>query len=243
MSRVPEQVLGHPAIQRLKRIAQALGELNSLVVFIGGAISPLLQTEPPFDEPRPTKDVDGVIASTKYSDLGPLHDALRAHGFRQMPGETKHIHRWYSSTDDVFDLVPAGAHPGGSGQVWDRLALDTCVQADLGDGIVIRHASAPAFLGLKWAAYADRGAQDPFGSHDLEDIVALVASRATVAAEVYASPAGLRAFVVEQTLALLNDARLEDLLAGHLNNAQDPVASIDVVRSRLVRIGRLGELS
>lgn len=150
MNRVSEQVLGHPAIQRLKRVAQALGDLNDVVVFIGGAISPLLQTEPPFDEPRPTKDVDGVIASTRYSEIEPLHESLRARGFRQTLGETKHLHRWYS-------------------------------------------------------------------------------------------PVELRAFVAVQTVALLDDEQLEDLLAGHLNNAQDPRATMELVRRRMEAIGGLGE--
>ncbi|MCU0381989.1 MAG: hypothetical protein MUE58_12445, partial [Chitinophagaceae bacterium] len=71
---------------------------------------------------------------------------------------------------DWLDLVPSWSHPGGSGQEWDRFALQSSVSADLGDGVMVRHASAPAFLALKWAAYGDRGVTDPFASHDLEDI-------------------------------------------------------------------------
>ena len=64
MSRPPTAVLATPSVQRLKRIALALGEFAEEVVFIGGAIAPLLQLDPPFPEARPTKDIDGVVAST-----------------------------------------------------------------------------------------------------------------------------------------------------------------------------------
>ncbi len=234
---MPEAILAHPSIQRLKRVARALGSLAEDVVFVGGSITPLLQTEPPFDEARPTKDVDGVIASTAYSDLGPLHEALRERGFHQTPDDTgAHIHRWTSPEGDAFDLMPAGAHPGGSGQTWDRIALETRVSADLRDGVVISHASAAAFLALKWAAHNDRGAGDPYASHDLEDIIALVASRATLGAEIRQSEPGLREFVVRQTIRLLEDDEVGDILAGHLNNTQDPNRISQVV------LGRLGEM-
>lgn len=225
--------LASPSVQRLTRVALALGDLVADVVFIGGAIAPLLQVRPPFAEARPTRDVDGVVASARYADLARLGDALRQRGFRQDPGDTAHLHRWRSPVGDALDLVPAGSHPGGSGQVWDRFALDHPVSLDLGDGLTIRHAGAPAFLALKWAAFTDRGRADPFASHDLEDILALLASRDTIVREVDGAPAELRGFVIASTAALLGDDGISDLLAGHLNNAQDPVETIRQVRARL----------
>jgi hypothetical protein len=234
-----EEAPRHPSIVRLKRVALALGPLLERVVFIGGAIAPLLQTDPPFEEARPTKDVDGMIASTKYAEIGPLHDALRDQGFTQVLGETPHLHRWTSPDGDWFDLVPSGAHSGGSGQEWDRIALESSVAAELGDGVTVRHASGPAFLGLKWAAYLDRGIGDPFASHDLEDILALVASRATVVDELTVCSGRLREFVVARTAELLDDPRLPDLLAGHLNSAEDPAATTRLVLRRLEAVRAL----
>jgi len=233
---VPDDPHRHPSIVRLKRVAIALGPLVEQVVFIGGAITPLLQTDPPFGEARPTKDVDAVTASATYGDVGRLHEALRAQGFRQDPGETQHLHRWTSPDGDWLDLVPSGSHPGGSGQEWDRFALQSGVSVDLGDEVMVRHASAPAFLALKWAAYRDRGVTDPFASHDLEDILALVASRATMVREVAGCPERQRVFIGEGLDTLLTDPRLPDLLAGHLNNAQDPAGTAQRVLSRLEAI-------
>lgn len=239
MSRPPSAVLATPSVQRLKRIALALGEFAEEVVFIGGAIAPLLQLDPPFPEARPTKDIDGVVASTTYADMDRMREALRGKGFTQRPHDSAHIHRWWSPEGDALDLVPSGSHFGGSGQLWDRLALRHFLVVDLGEGIQIRHADAPAFLALKWAAFADRGRADPFASHDLEDILALIASRVDIVGEVDRASAELKQFVAESTRQFLQQQRVDDILAGHLNNAQDPRATMRLVQDRLDTIAQL----
>ena len=227
------EALRHPSILRVARVAKAMGDMVAEVVFIGGSIAPLLQSDPPFAASRPTMDVDGVWASTSYADVGLLYQRLRDQGLRQGSEDAKHIHRWRTRDDDVLDLVPTGNHPGGSGQEWDRLAIETSVEVTLAGGVVVRHASAPAFLALKWAAYGDRGADDPFVSHDLEDIIALVAARPSIVGETEAAPSEIRHFVAGRSLALLSHPDLDELLAGHLNNAQDSARIQQRVRARL----------
>jgi hypothetical protein len=41
-----------PSLDRVAIVARALGDLAGEVVFIGGAIAPLLQIDPPFREAR-----------------------------------------------------------------------------------------------------------------------------------------------------------------------------------------------
>ena len=41
-----------------KKIAQALGELNERVVYVGGAVVSLYIDDPSADDVRPTKDID-----------------------------------------------------------------------------------------------------------------------------------------------------------------------------------------
>lgn len=139
-----------PALTHLCAIAEALGPLVDRVVFIGGAIAPLLQTHPISPRVRPTKDVDGLAITASYGDFDRLQEDLRGRGFQQ---------RAIESAESV--------------QI-ERLETAT---------LVVRHASAPAFLGLKWAAYQDRGQGDLFGSHDIEDLLAVIASRPALVEE------------------------------------------------------------
>jgi len=89
---------------------------------------------------------------------------------------------------------------------------------------------------LKLAAYADRGIGDPFASHDLEDILALVASRPGLVTEVQASVPEAGEFIARSMATLLARRDLEDLLAGHLNNAQDPAHVVTAVRAAMERL-------
>jgi predicted nucleotidyltransferase len=187
----------HPSVQRLARVARALGPLNARLVFIGGAVAPILQTHSPFSSARVTRDVDGVAATISASDHAVLQDALRARGFREGTMEA-HAHRWIAPDGSLFDLVPAGDHLGASGQLWDQLAIQTATELQLEPDLSVRHVNAPVFLALKFAAYHDRGASDPFASHDLEDIVGVIASRPAIEREVQHAPDSVRTFVREQ---------------------------------------------
>jgi len=226
LGRATPEALAHPSVLRLKRIAVAIGALTEEVVFIGGAVSPLLQEKPPFDQARVTKDVDGVIATSTYTEMAGIGTTLEARGFKHST-TTGPVHRWISADGDVLDLVPAGQHLGASGQPWDEYAAHDNVQVDLGDGVTVRHASAAAFLALKWAAFTDRGASDPGTSHDLEDIAAIVVSRPSIVSEVKEASDNVRMFIVERTTRFLLHPRAEDYLAGCFNRAQDPAHTLD----------------
>ena len=221
-----------PSLAPLASVARALGPLVTDVVFIGGAVAPLLQTSPPFPRVRPTKDVDAIVASAGYGDVERLHRRLEAQGFRPaMSG--RHLHQWLAPDGTAFDLVPAGAHAGGSGNPWDAAAIETAMTHDIEPGLTIRHVSAPGFLALKWGAFRDRGQADPLNSHDLEDIIALIASRPQVVPELRAAPQSLAGFIAEWTRWLLAHEYRDDLLAANLNNATSVTATTAVVLERL----------
>ena len=81
-------------------------------------------------------------------------------------------------------------------------------------------ASAAAFLAMKWGAFASRGAADPMSSHDLEDIVSVVAGRDVVIEDVRAAPEDVRQFITAQTNAFLATASAADVLEGNLPDAR-----------------------
>lgn len=227
---------GHPAREQLVIVARALGDLRDSVVFIGGAVAPLLQTEPPIPRVRPTSDVDAIIATMRYGEIETIESKLRGRGFSDDVFDRTHMHAWRAPGGVKFDLMPAGSHPGESGNRLDALAIETAERLELEPGVTVRHASPPAFVALKLAAHRDRAGDDPFASHDLEDVVALVASRPTIVAELRAAPAEIRDFVRVQLSGLLQHPDLDELLAGHLANAPSLGELTALVRDRLAQM-------
>jgi predicted nucleotidyltransferase len=228
----------HPGFKRLVLVAEAVGDLRERIVFIGGALAPLLHSDPPFRGARITSDVDAIIATVSYVEAQRVQDEMVRLGFRHDLADPRHLHRWVGAVGVPFDLVPAGEHLGAASGPTDRLAVETAARTTLTTGLTIRHASAPGFLALKWAAYQDRGRKDPLYSDDLLDILALLASRPTLVAEVAAVPLELRTYVAEQSKAFFADPNADDLLAAHLNNAQDPTQTTAAVRAMLERLSR-----
>jgi predicted nucleotidyltransferase len=225
-------VSSDPSVARIISVATAIGPLANDVVFIGGAIAPLLHTEATLPRARPTKDVDAVVASHSYGDSESLDRTLRNLGFVHVMELRAHAHRWRSPAGILLDLVPAGAHLGGSGNPWDALALQSAVSATI-DGVTFRHASAAAFIALKLEAFNDRGGGDWRGSHDIEDIVALIASRPSIAEDVSIAPTAIAARIRTFASALLSGGVVDEILSAHLNNAYDPEEAVGRARARL----------
>lgn len=222
-------------------VARALGSLLDRVVFIGGAIAPLLQEDRPFNAPRPTRDVDAVIASVSYAEFERVREELRRLGFRE-DMKARHMHRWIvPGSSAPLDLVPVGKHAGAMSNPWDEAAIRTAWETEIEPGLTIRHADAPAFVALKLAAFRDRGVDDPHASTDLEDVLALVASRPRIIEEVATAPQDVRRFIAERVLALIDMEEFEDLVAGHLGNvARDRAArAIPLTEDRLTQIAHL----
>lgn len=94
-------------------------------------------------------------------------------------------------------------------------------------------------LCLKWAAYRDRGNDDPHTIHDMLDIIAVLASRHTITADVEHADTRVRSFIRENCSRLVTSDSLEDILAAHLNNSQDPHRVVQWVRARLMELAQL----
>jgi hypothetical protein len=99
-----------------------------------------------------------------------------------------------------------------------------------------RHASAPGFLALKWAAFWDRGAEDPFSSHDLEDILALTVSRDIVVEECRKAPGNIQESLRKGFGWLTAKPDYDDLVAAHFANAQAFKEVAALLRDRIGQI-------
>ena len=68
----------------------------------------------------------------------------------------------------------------------------------------------------KIEAYETRGAMAPYESKDLEDLVALLDGAAGLESDVAAENHEVRTYVAEWATRFVNDARVRDLIEGHL---------------------------
>lgn len=228
-----------PSLEPLARVAIALGDWRKSVVFIGGAVAPLLQTHPPFPRVRPTRDVDAISAASSFSVQGEMDSALSQLGFRRDPASRAHANRWIAPGDVEFDLVPAGSFLGGTGSNWDEMAIRYATERELLPGLSVKHVNAPSFIVLKWAAFNDRGGGNLLYSVDVEDILALLASRPSLTDEIAASQQDARDYLKNAARTILGDRDNEDLLEAHLGNATPREAVIRGVHGILRAIATL----
>jgi hypothetical protein len=96
--------------------------------------------------------------------------------------------------------------------------------------------TAPSFPATELQAFAGRGKGDYLGSHDLEDIIAVLDGRPGILDEMKAANADVRTFVADNFRALLRESSFLDALPGHVTDpGREPV-----VWARLEELAALG---
>ena len=133
----------------------------------------------------------------------------------------------------VLDAMPLDGEILGFSNRWYPLVMDTAVSVDLSNGIAIRAAHPVALLATKWEAFFDRGSDDPFGSHDLEDVLMLVAGRAELAYELQSLSLDARTFIAESVQKLLGAPWFDDVLEGTFPDAQRLPKVLVGIRERI----------
>lgn len=212
-----------PAVDRLQKVASALDEnLRGRVIFIGASILPLLQPDQQvFSSTRPTMDVDGVVFTHSYTEKARIEETLRALRFRHAIEQRAHADKWYAPDGTTFDLVSCGEHTGGTGNEYDRYAIESSVSLTLPP--TIRHANAIGFLALKCGAFRDRGSAAPVHSKDLADIIVLSATRAELPKELREAPVAIRSFVRDEVQRMLESPYILSAISSHVKD-REPLA-------------------
>ena len=67
----------------IQKVANALGDLNDRVIYVGGATVSLYINDPAADDVRPTKDIDISIKVTSLAQLEEIRQELTQKGFKQ----------------------------------------------------------------------------------------------------------------------------------------------------------------
>lgn len=156
----------------LDRVAEALGEDLDRVVFVGGIVASFHASSV-----RLTEDVDCIVdmAMPAYYQLG---QRLRARGFRE-DSSGGVICRWILPQDGEaisLDIVPTDAKVLGFSTRWYPEAFARAERVTLNSGRVISLLAPLYLVATKLEAFKDRGEGDFLASHDLEDMISVLAS-------------------------------------------------------------------
>lgn len=229
--------MANPNLAMLMGMAQALGPLCDRVVFVGGCATGLLINDPALLNVRATEDVDAIVEVATLVGYHALAEELMQRGFKQTMADNTPPFRWYWNRMQL-DLVPLDEKVLGFANRWYRPGFDAAVQAELAPGMTLRHLSAPYFLATKFEAFNDRGNNDVYASHDLEDILTVVEGRAELVAELSASAEDVRDHVAACVLRLFDRPDFDNALGGLLSQPnREPL-----VRARLQQFAELRTL-
>lgn len=211
--------MADPNLALLMGMARAMGPLCEQVVFVGGCATGLLIDNPSLMDVRPTEDVDAIVEVASLVGYHQLAGQLAQRGFKQTMADNTPPFRWFWNRLQL-DLVPVDEKVLGFANRWYRAGFALAVQAILDDGLVLRHLSAPYFLATKFEAFKDRGRNDVFVSHDLEDILTVVEGRAALVQEVKAAPDKVRLHIGQSVASLLALPAFANALPGLLSDPE-----------------------
>jgi hypothetical protein len=182
-----------PNRERLIRVAERLGELLPKVAFVGGSVTGLLVSN---IDIRPTDDVDLIAPGESPTDYElDVARPLRELGWREDASDRAPRCRWVHPDAGLADVMtPVDAGFGFSNR-WYPRALATAMPLELKPGLVIRVLTVPYYLATKTEAFLGRGEGDFQASHDIEDIVTVVAATEDVVEQVARADEELRTFL------------------------------------------------
>lgn len=134
-----------PNVVMLERVAACLGEgPREQLVFVGGAVTGVLITDPAMPEIRATQDVDVVCSVVGRADYHQLGMLLRERGFRedQRPGAP--LCRWVIE-ELALDVMPTDPQILGFANRWYPLAMVATVSHVLPNGLTMPASAASTF--------------------------------------------------------------------------------------------------
>jgi hypothetical protein len=146
--------------------------------------------------------------------------------------------RWFWNRLQL-DLVPLDEKVLGFANRWYRVGYEAALSAELANGVHLRHLSAPHFLATKFEAFKDRGQNDVYLSHDLEDIMTVMEGRSLVVQEVAVADEAVRKHVGESIAELLKMQAFHNALPGLLTEPKRE-QSVKVRLTQIAQNNRVG---
>lgn len=222
-------------LEMIRIVAKRIGSLREAFVFLGGASTCLLVTDPAAPEIRATLDVDIIVEVASRLEYHKLEETLRQLGFRQGTEPDDPICRWVVEGLKV-DVMPINEDILGFSNIWYSQAIKNSNEIEIESNITIRMVTAPYFLATKIEAFYGRGKKDFLASHDMEDIITIIDGREEVIKEIYDEPYELRAYLSAQFQDFLANELSIESLSGHLLPDKASQARLPILMERIRNI-------
>lgn len=157
----------------IETVARALAGESPAAVFVGGTVTALYPLAGGVDV-RPTLDVDCVVDLATTAEYYAFVERLRRRGFTECTDEDAPLCRlvYAGIRVDVVTTADTGVGPTNR---WYRDAVAEAALHRLADDLEVRAITPVFFVATKLEAFRGRGGGDYFASHDLEDILAVLA--------------------------------------------------------------------
>ncbi|MBK8070777.1 MAG: hypothetical protein IPK34_01600 [Ramlibacter sp.] len=194
----------------------------------------MLITQPLVADARATEDVDAIVEVVSLARYHALAEQLMAQGFRQTMADNTPPFRWYWHGMQL-DLVPLDEKVLGFANRWYQPGFEAAATATLPSGLVLRHLSAPYFMATKLEAFKDRGNNDVYLSHDLEDVITVVDGREELINELASASPDVRQFVAHTLRGVLRHTDFTNVLPGIVSQS----TRTGLVLQRLTQISEL----
>jgi predicted nucleotidyltransferase len=201
-------------ITRIKAVYNALGELAAKTIFAGGAVVSLY-ADRPYDDTRPTDDIDIVVELIDYHGYAAIEETLRKKGFAN-DVESKVICR-YKINGIVVDVMPVSAEVLGFSNKWYAPGFKQAVDFKIDELHTVKIFPAAYFIASKLEAFKTRGKNDGRTSSDFEDIVFVLNYRNEIWKELQEADEVVRKYLKDEFRKLLAGTYIDEWIAVHLD--------------------------
>ncbi|MHB8579902.1 MAG: nucleotidyl transferase AbiEii/AbiGii toxin family protein [Ignavibacteriaceae bacterium] len=214
----------------IKKVAEALGELNKKVVYVGGAVVSIYADDPAADDVRPTKDVDIFLEIASYGKLSEFQEELASKGFHPTPEQN--IMCRFKYDDILLDVMSTKEVGWASADKWFKPGLKKLEQFQI-ENVKINVLHVSYFLATKFNAFRDRK-EDARTSRHFEDIVYLLDNRENLVEEIINSPDDVRNYLIKEFKEIIKPEYKEAFL-GHLYY-ETQIERYELIKEKLIGI-------
>jgi len=222
-------------LEHLERVAVAMAQVGVRHAFIGGATIGLFLDELGAAQARVTDDVDCIVEVETRGAHHELEQRLRDAGFTHATEPGAPICRWRFE-DIAVDVMPVDAAILGFSNPFYRTALDAAEPVTLASGRQVPCVTLGYTVVTKVVAFEDRGADDPWLSKDLEDLVALFDSGTGPVAAITSLPDVEQARVRAWAQRFVLDRSAAEWVEGHLSRGPGFSDRVERVLERIEEV-------